>query len=164
MRHAIWQWNEWEHNPCKLHVHIADLTAAVVCLAQVLSAYIQMASKARLDVETAVGQLLDLANNDPNNVPVLMALAHGFLLLKQTAKARNQLKVSPGTASAILCVTTPCMSQRTVAQGAAEPAQNQQHATETAWHAPVSGLPGAKPLVHCDVCQPAACVEAAVRA
>lgn len=60
---------------------------------QVLSAYIQMASKARGDIEGAVSQLLDLANNDPNNVPVLMALAHGFLLLKQTAKARNQLKV-----------------------------------------------------------------------
>lgn len=53
-----------------------------------------MANKSRSDIEAAVGQLLDLANNDPNNVPVLMALAHGFLLLKQTAKARNQLKVS----------------------------------------------------------------------
>lgn len=60
---------------------------------QVLSAYTQMATKARPDVEAAVGQLLDLANMDSNNVPVLMALAHGFLLLKQTAKARNQLKV-----------------------------------------------------------------------
>lgn len=60
---------------------------------QVLSAYTLMASKARADIETAVGQLLDMANSDPNNVPVLMALAHGFLLLKQTAKARNQLKV-----------------------------------------------------------------------
>lgn len=52
-----------------------------------------MASKSRGDIESAVGQLLDAANNDANNVPVLMALAHGFLLLKQTAKARNQLKV-----------------------------------------------------------------------
>jgi DNA polymerase III delta subunit len=55
-----------------------------------------MASKSRGDIEAAVGQLLDLANNDANNVPVLMALAHGFLLLKQTAKARNQLKVIEG--------------------------------------------------------------------
>jgi len=52
-----------------------------------------MASKSRGDIESAVGQLLDAANNDANNVPVLMALAHGFLLLKQMAKARNQLKV-----------------------------------------------------------------------
>lgn len=52
-----------------------------------------MASKARPDIEAAVGQLLDLASADANDVPVLLALAHGFLLLKQTAKARNQLKV-----------------------------------------------------------------------
>ncbi|KAF6259487.1 intraflagellar transport protein [Scenedesmus sp. NREL 46B-D3] len=59
---------------------------------KVLSAYTLMASKSRPDVEAAVGQLLDMANADPSNVPVLLGLAHGFLLLKQTAKARNQLK------------------------------------------------------------------------
>jgi tetratricopeptide repeat protein 21B len=64
---------------------------AVRC--QVLSAYTLMASKHRPDVEAAVGQLLDMANVDASNVPVLLGLAHGFLLLKQTAKARNQLKV-----------------------------------------------------------------------
>jgi hypothetical protein len=52
-----------------------------------------MASKARHDIEAAVAQLLDMASADASSVPVLMALAHGFLLLKQTAKARNQLKV-----------------------------------------------------------------------
>lgn len=78
--------------------------AALPRPAQVLSAYIQMASKAHGDAETAVGQLLDLANNDANNVPVLMALAHGFLLLKQTAKARNQLKVSLGIPVATACL------------------------------------------------------------
>lgn len=94
-------------------------TAVYPCL-QVLSAYIQMASKSRGDIEAAVGQLLDLANTDPNNVPVLMALAHGFLLLKQTAKARNQLKVGGaavlctelGTARGRLCCTPrliPCL-------------------------------------------------------
>lgn len=73
--------------------------------AQLLSAYTLMASKSRPDIEAAVGQLLDMANTDPNNVPVLMGLAHGFLLLKQTAKARNQLKVSgcSGTAAGQLC-------------------------------------------------------------
>ncbi len=29
---------------------------------------------------------------DPNNVPVLLAMATGFMMLKQTPKARNQLK------------------------------------------------------------------------
>jgi hypothetical protein len=60
---------------------------------QVLCTYTLMATKSRPDVEAAVGQLLDMANADPSNVPVLLGLAHGFLLLKQTAKARNQLKV-----------------------------------------------------------------------
>lgn len=62
-----------------------------------------------------MGQLLDLANNDQNNVPVLMALAHGFLLLKQTAKARNQLKVGctatwivVGTGASVMHLTAAC--------------------------------------------------------
>ncbi len=51
-----------------------------------LTAYTRMASKQRGDVEAALGQLLDLTNADPNNVPVLLALAQGFMLLKQTPK------------------------------------------------------------------------------
>jgi hypothetical protein len=70
---------------------VVSLLHAACC--QVLSAYTLMATKSRPDVEAAVGQLLDMANADPSNVPVLLGLAHGFLLLKQTAKARNQLKV-----------------------------------------------------------------------
>lgn len=57
-----------------------------------LSAYVQMSSKAKGDVEAALSSLLDLAAAEPNNVPVLLALSHGFLLLKQAPKARNQLK------------------------------------------------------------------------
>ncbi|KAF8072682.1 TTC21B [Scenedesmus sp. PABB004] len=49
-------------------------------------------SKGRGDVEAAVASLLDLASADANDVPVLLALAHGFMLLKQPAKARSQLK------------------------------------------------------------------------
>jgi tetratricopeptide repeat protein 21B len=49
----------------------------------VLEAYTRMASKQRADAEAAVGGLLELASADPNNVPVLLALAHGFMLLKQ---------------------------------------------------------------------------------
>lgn len=44
------------------------------------------------DVETALSALLEMANVDPNNVPVLLAMTNGFLMLKQTPKARNQLK------------------------------------------------------------------------
>jgi tetratricopeptide repeat protein 21B len=33
-----------------------------------------------------------MANQDPNNVPVLLAMASGFMMMMQTPKARNQLK------------------------------------------------------------------------
>lgn len=46
----------------------------------------------RSDVEAGLSGLLDLAAADPNNVPVLLAMATGFLMLGQTPKARNQLK------------------------------------------------------------------------
>ncbi|KAL6760145.1 intraflagellar transport protein [Haematococcus lacustris] len=59
---------------------------------QVLECYARMASRDTLQVEEALGTLLDMANLDPNNVPVLLAMATGFMLLKQTPKARNQLK------------------------------------------------------------------------
>lgn len=36
-----------------------------------------MAGKDKGQTETALSQLLDLANTDPNNVPVLLALATG---------------------------------------------------------------------------------------
>lgn len=52
---------------------------------QVLLAYTRMASKQKGEAEAAVGALLDLAAADPNNVPVLLALAHGFMLLKQVS-------------------------------------------------------------------------------
>ncbi|KIY91409.1 flagellar associated protein [Monoraphidium neglectum] len=54
---------------------------------QVLSAYARMAGRQRGDVEAAVGSLLDVASSDPNNVPVLLALAHGFVLMKQVDRA-----------------------------------------------------------------------------
>ncbi|KAK9829513.1 hypothetical protein WJX72_006291 [[Myrmecia] bisecta] len=59
---------------------------------QVLKCYATMATGVKADVESAVAQLLDLASADRDNVSVLFALASGFMLLKQTPKARNQLK------------------------------------------------------------------------
>lgn len=46
-----------------------------------------MANKQRADIEGAVGTLLEQAATDPNSVPVLLALAHGFMLLKQVGLA-----------------------------------------------------------------------------
>lgn len=55
---------------------------------QVLSCYAQMASGQEEDVEAAVKQLLELAGQERDSVPVLLALASGFMLKKQTPKAR----------------------------------------------------------------------------
>eukprot|EP00798_Chlamydomonas_sp_ICE-L_P019308 gene19309-25961_t len=59
---------------------------------RVLECYAQMSTKDFGQVEAALSRLLDMANQDPNNVPVLLAMATGFMILKQTPKARNQLK------------------------------------------------------------------------
>ncbi|EFJ52945.1 hypothetical protein VOLCADRAFT_78980 [Volvox carteri f. nagariensis] len=59
---------------------------------KVLECYAMMAGKDKNEIENALNALLDLANQDPNNVPVLLAMATGFMMLKQTPKARNQLK------------------------------------------------------------------------
>ena len=45
-----------------------------------------MAGKQRDEAEAAVGTLLELAAADPNHVMVLLALAHGFMLLKQARR------------------------------------------------------------------------------
>ena len=44
---------------------------------KVLYSYSMMAGKDKTQTETALSQLLDLANVDPNNVPILLALATG---------------------------------------------------------------------------------------
>ncbi|GLC77752.1 hypothetical protein PLESTB_000959000 [Pleodorina starrii] len=59
---------------------------------KVLECYAIMAGKDKNEIESCLNTLLDLANQDPNNVPVLLAMATGFMMLKQTPKARNQLK------------------------------------------------------------------------
>lgn len=47
-----------------------------------------MASGQEKDVDVAVKQLLELAGQQRDSVPVLLALASGFTLKKQTPKAR----------------------------------------------------------------------------
>jgi len=40
----------------------------------------------------SLGRLVELANEDRDSVPMLLAMANAFTMLKQTPKARNQLK------------------------------------------------------------------------
>lgn len=58
----------------------------------VLEAYCQIATRSKADAEQACARLAEVAAEDPESVPVLLALATGFLSLKQAPKARNQLK------------------------------------------------------------------------
>ena len=55
---------------------------------QVLSCYAQMACGQEESIEEALKQLLELAGQHRESVPVLLALASGFMLKKQTPKAR----------------------------------------------------------------------------
>ena len=57
-------------------------------LLQVLSCYAQMACGQEESIEEALKQLLELAGQHRESVPVLLALASGFMLKKQTPKAR----------------------------------------------------------------------------
>lgn len=73
--------------------HRGDLGANSWCArtVQVLSCYALMATGAQDQVELAVSQLLEVAAADRDNVPVVLALATGFMLLRQTPKARQAL-------------------------------------------------------------------------
>ena len=59
---------------------------------EVLESYILMASKSKPDIDKALEKLISMSPGNQDNVPVLLAMATAFSLLKQTPKARNQLK------------------------------------------------------------------------
>lgn len=72
-----------------LVLHSLDIQSCSSCLVlQVLGCYAQMASGQDESIEGALTQLLELAGQQRENVPVLLALASGFMLKKQTPKAR----------------------------------------------------------------------------
>ena len=58
----------------------------------VLQCYIDMEKGTRMDIDHALVKLVEMANENPDNVPVLLAMASAFMLIKQVPKARNQLK------------------------------------------------------------------------
>ncbi|QDZ19093.1 tetratricopeptide repeat domain-containing protein [Chloropicon primus] len=88
----------WDETP----VNEDDIEAATTLMQEiqnhssvekdVLEAYILMASKSKSGIEKALQRLVGMTNSSQDNVPVLLAMATAFSLLKQTPKARNQLK------------------------------------------------------------------------
>ena len=57
-----------------------------------LEAYVLIVSKNRVNLEQAVQQLGAILSENANDVRALLALATALMVLKQTPKARNQLK------------------------------------------------------------------------
>ncbi|KAG9476518.1 hypothetical protein GDO78_003192 [Eleutherodactylus coqui] len=57
-----------------------------------LQCYCLMATRDKGNVETALGALTDMATTEKENVAVLLAMAQAYMILKQTPRARNQLK------------------------------------------------------------------------
>ena len=51
-----------------------------------------MGTRNKPAINRAIGILTEVVNKDHDNVPALLAMSSCFLMLKQTPKARNQLK------------------------------------------------------------------------
>lgn len=59
---------------------------------RILSCYATMATKKRPDVERAFQKLVEIVQENQDHVPSLLALSTALMMMKQTPKARNQLK------------------------------------------------------------------------
>jgi tetratricopeptide repeat protein 21B len=57
-----------------------------------LRCYATMASRVKADVEKAFQQLVEIVQERPDDVPSLLALSTALMMMKQTPKARSQLK------------------------------------------------------------------------
>ena len=57
-----------------------------------LELYPLIAAKSKSAVENAIAKAFEILEMDRENVPALLALATGYMILKQMPKARNQLK------------------------------------------------------------------------
>uniref|UniRef100_A0AAR2KGP0 Tetratricopeptide repeat protein 21B n=1 Tax=Pygocentrus nattereri TaxID=42514 RepID=A0AAR2KGP0_PYGNA len=59
---------------------------------RILEHYCYLATKQKANVEKALGVFTEIANNEKDHVPALLAMATAYMILKQTPRARNQLK------------------------------------------------------------------------
>ncbi|XP_053122295.1 tetratricopeptide repeat protein 21A isoform X2 [Hemicordylus capensis] len=59
---------------------------------EMLQSYCLMATKERYNVEKALHAFTEMAQNEKENVPAILAMAQAFMILKSTSKARTQLK------------------------------------------------------------------------
>uniref|UniRef100_A0A8C8SR38 Tetratricopeptide repeat domain 21A n=1 Tax=Pelusios castaneus TaxID=367368 RepID=A0A8C8SR38_9SAUR len=59
---------------------------------KMLQNYCLMATKDKLNVEKALSAFVEIAQNERESVPAILAMAEAYMILKQTPKARTQLK------------------------------------------------------------------------
>uniref|UniRef100_A0A8C8JG91 Tetratricopeptide repeat domain 21B n=1 Tax=Oncorhynchus tshawytscha TaxID=74940 RepID=A0A8C8JG91_ONCTS len=59
---------------------------------RILENYCFLATKQKANVEKALNVFTEIANNEKDHVPALLAMATAYMILKQTPRARNQLK------------------------------------------------------------------------
>ncbi|XP_072020597.1 tetratricopeptide repeat protein 21B-like isoform X2 [Amphiura filiformis] len=58
----------------------------------ILSNYVLMATKSKNNIEKALASFMEMATSERENVPALLGVATAYMMLKQTPRARNQLK------------------------------------------------------------------------
>ncbi|XP_041858520.1 tetratricopeptide repeat protein 21B isoform X2 [Melanotaenia boesemani] len=59
---------------------------------RILENYCLLSTKQKANIEKALSVFTEVANNETDHVPALLAMATAYMMLKQTPRARNQLK------------------------------------------------------------------------
>ncbi|XP_035995285.1 tetratricopeptide repeat protein 21B isoform X2 [Fundulus heteroclitus] len=59
---------------------------------RILENYCLLSTKQKANIEKALSVFTEIATNEKDHVPALLAMATAYMMLKQTARARNQLK------------------------------------------------------------------------
>ncbi|XP_041120641.1 tetratricopeptide repeat protein 21B [Polyodon spathula] len=59
---------------------------------RVMENYCLLATKQKANVEKALNAFTEIASNEKDHIPALLGMATAYMILKQTPKARNQLK------------------------------------------------------------------------
>ncbi|XP_033624164.1 tetratricopeptide repeat protein 21B-like isoform X1 [Asterias rubens] len=54
--------------------------------------YVLISSKSKANIEKALSSFMEMASSERENVPALLGVATAYMMLKQTPRARNQLK------------------------------------------------------------------------
>uniref|UniRef100_A0A673NCP2 Tetratricopeptide repeat protein 21B-like n=1 Tax=Sinocyclocheilus rhinocerous TaxID=307959 RepID=A0A673NCP2_9TELE len=76
----------------KLLKELKPQTPAGYVQLRILENYCYLATKQKANVERALNVFIEIANSERDYVPALLAMATAYMILKQTPRARNQLK------------------------------------------------------------------------